>query len=123
MLHTRLSIHSGAATTAMMLPRTVDVGAGILEDVTSTRQRLAAERAIDDVLNGSFPASDPPSWNAGRMNSIVALLSCDENRHRATIQRSLGDTPEQQMANTACAPCSHDQQLGARIGEGSEKVA
>jgi hypothetical protein len=26
---------------------------------------FAAERAIDDVLADSFPASDPPSWNPG----------------------------------------------------------
>jgi hypothetical protein len=30
-----------------------------------TARRLAAERAIDDVLADSFPASDPPSWNSG----------------------------------------------------------
>ena len=31
----------------------------------SEGNRLEAERAIDDVLADSFPASDPPSWNAG----------------------------------------------------------
>jgi hypothetical protein len=29
------------------------------------QRRPAAERAIDDVLEDSFPASDPPSWNPG----------------------------------------------------------
>ena len=40
---------------------------------------LAAEHAIDDVLADSFPASDPPSWNAGvtRPESVAWL------RHRA----------------------------------------
>ena len=65
MLHTRVSIHSGAATAAVVLPPAVDVGARLVEDVASTRPRLAEERAIDDVLGGSFPASDPPSWNPG----------------------------------------------------------
>ena len=28
-------------------------------------QTIAAERAVDAVLEGSFPASDPPSWTLG----------------------------------------------------------
>ena len=65
MLHTRMPIDSGAATAAAIVPLAGDFSGRIFEDVTTTRQRLAAERAIDDVLKGSFPASDPPSWNPG----------------------------------------------------------
>ena len=39
-------------------------------------QRLAVERAIDDVLADSFPASDPPSWNPGvaRPDPVVSAF-------------------------------------------------
>jgi hypothetical protein len=36
-----------------------------VDELSDRRERLAAERAIDDVLADSFPASDPPSWNPG----------------------------------------------------------
>ena len=65
MLHTRMSIDSAAVTAAAIVPLAGDVSGRVFEEVTSTRQRLAAERAIDDVLKDSFPASDPPSWNPG----------------------------------------------------------
>jgi hypothetical protein len=60
MLHAKTSIESRGAAVAAILPLARD---DRQEDVT--RQRLAAERAVDDVLADSFPASDPPSWNAG----------------------------------------------------------
>lgn len=65
MLHRRMSLDSRAATTAVIVPVPGDISGRVFEDVTITRQRLAAERAIDDVLKDSFPASDPPSWNPG----------------------------------------------------------
>jgi hypothetical protein len=65
MLHTTMSIDSGAITAAAIVPLPGNISGHVFEDVTRTRQRLAAERAIDDVLKDSFPASDPPSWNPG----------------------------------------------------------
>jgi hypothetical protein len=65
MLHPRMSVDSRAATAAAIVPLPADVSSRVFEEVSSKRQRLAAERAIDDVLQDSFPASDPPSWNPG----------------------------------------------------------
>jgi hypothetical protein len=32
---------------------------------TEERQRPITDQSIDDQIEGSFPASDPPSYNAG----------------------------------------------------------
>ncbi len=65
MLRSRTSINSHQATIAAILPATRYLRRDLVEDVTGVRKRLAAERAIDDVIADSFPASDPPSWNPG----------------------------------------------------------
>jgi len=41
------------------------VGVDRIADESNERRRAAVERALDDVLAESFPASDPPSWNPG----------------------------------------------------------
>jgi hypothetical protein len=63
-LYTRNTIEYRDSTLAAIVPAALGID-GRVEDVRDRRDRLAAERAIDDVLADSFPASDPPSWNPG----------------------------------------------------------
>lgn len=62
MLHTRNECRTGAAAAIVPSIAGVEVFA---EESNERRRRLAAERALDQVLTDSFPASDPPSWNTG----------------------------------------------------------
>jgi hypothetical protein len=83
MLYTNTAIEYRDGTLAVILP--VAVGReGRADDSSEPRNRLAAERAIDDVLADSFPASDPPSWNPGitRPEPVVSV------RHRGTAVRT-----------------------------------
>ena len=61
-LHIRTSIEYRDGSAAIAPIVAVD---GPVGEFSSARERLAVERAIDDVLADSFPASDPPSWNPG----------------------------------------------------------
>jgi hypothetical protein len=63
-LYTSNTIEYRDITLAAIVPAAVGIGYGVNE-LRVRRERLAAERAIDDVLADSFPASDPPSWNPG----------------------------------------------------------
>ena len=51
---------------------TLDRPRGLLQPA---RRSLAAERALDAVLDDSFPASDPPSWTPGIAEARPAHLA------------------------------------------------
>jgi hypothetical protein len=81
MLYTNAAIEHRDSMLAAILP--VAVGRdGRADDFSERQKRLAAERAIDDVLADSFPASDPPSWNPGvtRPEPVASV------RHRALVR-------------------------------------
>jgi hypothetical protein len=60
-LHTRTAVSFGNETVGAIL---LERGARA-DELDVQPGRLVRERAVDDVLSASFPASDPPSWNPG----------------------------------------------------------
>jgi hypothetical protein len=75
MLHTRTAIEYRNGVAAVV-PTIVGVDR-IVDEAVDRKARLDAERAVDEVLADSFPASDPPSWNSGiiRPQPAVNLAS------------------------------------------------
>ena len=63
MLHTRTAIEYRHGVAAVV-PTIAGVDR-IVDEAVDRQARLEAERALDEVLADSFPASDPPSWNSG----------------------------------------------------------
>lgn len=93
MFETRSAIQYQNDAAAAVLPRTALAGAAVRKaDVRPAH--LAAERAIDEILAESFPASDPPSWNLGtaHLNPVGGQVDQDgllKSRRRADTQRCL----------------------------------
>ena len=78
MLYTRNTMEPRNGTLAAIVPAAVVIDHRV-DELSDRRERLAAERAIDDILADSFPASDPPSWNPG----ITRLHFDGDLAHRA----------------------------------------
>jgi hypothetical protein len=82
-LYTRNTSEHRYGTLTAIVPAAVVINHRV-DELRDRRERLAAERAIDDVLADSFPASDPPSWNPG-----VTRLALGGN----LADRASGHTP------------------------------
>jgi hypothetical protein len=84
MLQTRTAIeyHDGVAAVVPAI-----VGVDRIAEAGDRQARLAAERALDEVLADSFPASDPPSWNPG----IIRLQPADGFATAAMHAQDVGE--------------------------------
>ena len=78
MLHTRTAIEYRDGVAAVV-PAIVGVDR-IVDEAGDRQARLAAERALDEVLADSFPASDPPSWNPGSFGHSLLTASLRPRR-------------------------------------------
>ena len=78
MLHTT-AIEYRTTSEAAILPTIVTIDGF---DEASARRRVATERALDQVLADSFPASDPPSWNPGIVRADPVVSGVDHQTAR-----------------------------------------
>ena len=90
---TRIALEYRDGTLPAILPAIAGVGAFSSDEFSNRRTRLAVERALDEVLSDSFPASDPPSWNPG-----IARPTPIGHARQASLSRRLTDADDGEPA-------------------------
>jgi hypothetical protein len=89
MLYSKTVIEYRDVPLPAILP--VDVSLeGRADALSERRNRLDAERAIDEVLAESFPASDPPSWNPGVSRPAPVVSTHDPSARSEPMDASAG---------------------------------
>jgi hypothetical protein len=103
------------AAQASTLPGGVTAGAQAGQADDQSR-RLAAERALDEVLAESFPASDPPSWTLG-IARPAAAQRVEDNAARGAIATNADKRQPAAVGLIDVAQPSRDEQtvIGALI--------
>ena len=91
MLYTNTAIESRDGTPSAIMPAGIGLH-GRVDDFNERRNRLDAERAIDEVLAESFTASDPPSWNPGVSRPAPAVSIHHEAAQSEWADASAGGT-------------------------------